>query len=243
MSKILEKLGVYDLLVLLFAGIIALSATIFIDKTVLAQKILKDVIVEETFPILLSSYLVGLVLNEVSSLLYVYVFNKNNRLVKSAVRVNRVWQPVLEQSEKRVIKNMLSQIPELSKEGRIGRKICWPLAYEYCKVRMRAEDLTRNERDQYTAGISRSLALYCAILTVLLTIYSILTHTNENWIYILISLLLMLLFHHRYVRFTYMRYIRTFRSYCYRENKGQANDAGVQETAERINARESSGTV
>lgn len=216
LNKILEKIGLYDLFVLLFTGVIALSTTIFMNWQVFDLDIFGSITVEETFAFLLISYFVGLILHEVSSLLYKHIFYRGHKLLRKAVSKNRKWQPAFSKMERNLIKKKLLDMPSLSNGESANRKICWSAAYEYSKVRMTTSGaVAHNERDQYTAGVSRSLSLYFAIMAVAVFVKSLWDHTCEHWLYVAICILLMLLFHHRFLRYTYMRYIRTFRSFCF----------------------------
>lgn len=59
LNKILEKIGLYDLFVLLFTGVIALSTTIFMNWQVFDLDIFGSITVEETFAFLFRSFCFG----------------------------------------------------------------------------------------------------------------------------------------------------------------------------------------
>lgn len=200
LNKILEKMGLYDLFVLLFTGFLIVSMTIFLNREIFHCAVVSKIQIEETIPFLLSSYLAGLCFHECSSILVRgIVLRDDNEMLKRMVSGKKKWQPYLAEIEE--------------KDWTIAK---WVFMYQVCKEWYgKNADSSRNERDQYSAGISRSLSLYFFIVAVVIGCISLSRSTWSYCVYLFISLVLSVVLYYRFERYTYMRYIRIIRAYLY----------------------------
>ena len=83
MSKILDKLGIYDLVAVLLAGISISTFTILVLQLIYKIPIDTNLQVNETLLFFVLSYFLGLIFQEISSFIQKKSTHKNNRSTKS----------------------------------------------------------------------------------------------------------------------------------------------------------------
>lgn len=183
MNQIFEKLGIYDLVVLVLSGTIIVSTSIWIGSSILNFEWIKlewitQLKTEGTILFLLISYVVGIVFQELGSLWYRNVRNQKGILLKEIFEQTDGpeghWK--LSAEEVKAINENLGKIINTTDRDSI---------YNYCKFYLiNNSKMSREDRNQATAGISRSLALYSAILCFVFVV-SIFANTKDYMEYII----------------------------------------------------------
>ena len=208
MDKILEKLGIYDLMVLLLTGMIILLITIkimpFFDFN-------SEIKVDDSFQFIIISYFIGMVFQELGSKL------NCRRLLKPVFRISGDLHISLSQKEKDFIVNKVSKELDISfSEDAISQ------IYNYCKVYYLKTNKTTIEIDkqQSIGGMARSLTIYFLLISLIALVKFFICLDSIYFYIMAISLLFTYIFHNRYVRFFKMRYVLILRSFYYENNKG-----------------------
>ena len=88
MSKILDKLGIYDLVAVLLSGISISTFTILVLQLIYKIQIDTNLQVNETLLFFVLSYFLGLIFQEISSFIQNKSTHKNNRLLKAALKTS-----------------------------------------------------------------------------------------------------------------------------------------------------------
>lgn len=88
MSKILDKLGIYDLVAVLLSGISISTFTILVLQLIYKIQIDTNLQVNETLLFFVLSYFLGLIFQEISSFIQKKSTHKNNRLLKAALKTS-----------------------------------------------------------------------------------------------------------------------------------------------------------
>ncbi|MCI9079877.1 MAG: hypothetical protein HFH68_13335 [Lachnospiraceae bacterium] len=211
MNKILDKLGVYDLIAVLLSGISISTFSILVLQ--LVYKIPMDVNfkVNETLSFLILSYFLGLIFQECSSFIQKKTIHRNNGLLKTALKTSNDSHIFLTKIEKdevyAYVINKLKLNPNENNDN---------VVYNYCKFYiLKNSDTSRIDRDQSISAMSRSLSLYFALLTITVLINIFFQPQFVKFILIVISLTFTFLFYYRCKRFNKLRYINIFRTFYY----------------------------
>lgn len=209
--KIFEKLGIYDLVVVLLSGISMLTFTFLILQTIYDIPIKIDSRVNDTLSFLVISYFLGLVFQELGSILQKKITHKNNKLLKSALNTLNVMHTSLTKTE---ILSVYSYVVE--KLNLIANEDNDNIVYNYCKFYIiKYGDTDKIDKDQYLSAMSRSLSLYFTLLTFIAIYDVIFVPSLKKLILIFISLLLAILLYYRCIRFAKLRYIYIIRTFYY----------------------------
>ena len=195
MDKILERLGIYDLVGVMFSGLIILLLT----KYMLAFLNLK-IEIDDTFQMLIISYFIGLVFQEIGSKLNCW------KILISIFKPTRDLHISLLQKE----------IDFLIEEGQI--KLGYENAtnnlveiYIFCKTKSNGD--LDFDRKQALSGMARSLMIYFLFSSSVLIIGFFITFDYKYLVILFLCLCLSWIFYNRYKRFLRMKYVHVLRSY------------------------------
>lgn len=210
MSRIFDKLGIYDLVAVLLSGICITTFSLFVDQIVVQSQLSIFLKVEDTFSYLVISYFVGLVFQELSSLIHKQFIYKGNKLLLQVLNTSKKSHQTLTQEEKDGIIQIVQT--ELSLKTPPNEEI----VYNYCKYYLIANEKTeRADKDQSTFGMSRSMSLYLFGLSLFTACSAIMTHHIIYLICAVVIVALSVLLYFRCIRFAKMRYIHILRFFYY----------------------------
>lgn len=201
MDKILEKLGVYDLASVLFSGVIIMSLTLKIAPF-FNEKLIVEV--GNSLQFLVMSYFVGMVFQEIGSLM------SDKELLKSVFIESEDERLSLTKDESIYIKSTVGKKKESAIESDVFT------IYNYCKMDyLKTLSNVELDRKKSIAGMARNL--FCYFIVLLIASVFKFTYTFETkYIYFtIISIILSGLFYRRYNRFTKMRYVNILRTFYY----------------------------
>ena len=207
MDKILDKLGVYDLVAVLLSGISISTFTMLIVDRVYRLSIKFDAEINEYVIFLVISYFIGLVFQEMGSLIQKKILYKDNGLLKKALQTSEKSSTYMTVEEKnRIYKSVTKKIGSNNDND----------VYNYCKFYVFNRcDTSRIDKDQSISAMSRSLSLYFVILTIILFFIYFIQFDLTKFIIMIITFSLSFILYNRSVRFTIIRYISIFRTYYY----------------------------
>ena len=207
MDKILDKLGVYDLVAVLLSGISISTFTMLIVDRVYRLSIKFDAEINEYVIFFVISYFIGLVFQEMGSLIQKKILYKDNGLLKKALQTSEKSSTYMTVEEKnRIYKSVTKKIGSNNDND----------VYNYCKFYVFNRcDTSRIDKDQSISAMSRSLSLYFVILTIILFFTNYIQFDLTKFIIMIINFSLSFILYNRSVRFTIIRYISIFRTYYY----------------------------
>lgn len=210
MNQVLDKLGIYDLVVVLLSGICITTFSLFADQVIFQSQLSNFLKVEDTILFLVISYFVGVIFQELSSFLQKRVIYKNNKLLLKALDTSPKSHQFLTQEEKESI------FKAVQKELALEMIPNEDMVYNYCRFLLIATgDTTRADKDQSTSGMSRSLSLYLFLLFIFMTFSAIQNQNTKHFLCAVVILALSVLLYYRYIRFAKMRYVYILRSFYY----------------------------
>lgn len=206
MDKVLDKLGIYDLVAVLLSGICALGTTYISDELVFHHGLSLYINPENTAIFLILSYLVGTILQELGSIITKRLTNKKSKLLLQALDVNRTNRYISEIELRQIYvivqtKLQLQNTPDID------------TVYNFCKHC--GGNSPQADKDQSIAAFSRSLALHFYILFALILVHTI---QKAQYDYLFLSTLVLLIafiFWFRSIRFYKLRYAKIIRQYYY----------------------------
>ncbi len=211
MNAILTRFGIYDLIAVLLSGITISTFSILIFQVIYKISIDDNLQVNDTLIFLVLSYFIGVVFQELSSLIQKFIW-KNDKLLKISLKVSNDSHIYLSETEKSEVYSYVTQKLRLNaKESNDS------IIYNYCKFYILENfDTARIDKDQSLSAMSRSLSLYFIILSIIISYNTIFQPTLLNIILIILSLFFTVLFFHRTMRFAKLRYIYIFRTFYYK---------------------------
>lgn len=209
-DKVLDKLGIYDLIGVLLPGVTACAVSLVVDEAFFRAGLSRYLNADDLFTFLLIGYLIGVILQELGSLAMKFL-DKGERMLHKALEPLDNTKTHISREEWNMIESSVAV--KLCKEKPISKS----LLYNHCKNA--GGNTTQADKYQSVAAMSRSLAVYFALLAAMLTGYYFLA--KEFYIIALacVSLSLMLLLWKRSERFYIIRYIRIVRAYYYQSIK------------------------
>lgn len=211
MDRILEKFGVYDLVAVLLPGISISTFSILVLQ--ICWKISCNINLQdnETLTFLVISYFVGLVFQELGSLLQQKITCKNSRLLKMALKTSSDSHNCLSESEKNAVYSYVAE-----KLHKNTNEINDSTVYNYCKFYiLEHEDTSRIDKDQSLSAMSRSFALYFTFLSVIMFAAVIIAISFIKIVLMIMAVAFAALFYYRCIRFAELRYVYIFHtSYC-----------------------------
>ena len=208
MDRILEKFGIYDLIAVLVPGIGMYTLSILV-LPIISFDI--NVQVDGMLPFMVVSYFVGLVFQELGSLLQQKLTHKNSRLLKIALGTSLDSHVCLSETERNAIYSYVAK--ELHKNA---DEISDSVVYNYCKFYiLENEDTSRIDKDQSLSAMSRSFALYFTCLSVIMFADVIVALSLVKTILMVMTIAFAVLFYYRCIRFATLRYVYIFHTfYC-----------------------------
>lgn len=211
MNKIMDKLGIYDLVAVLLSGISILTFSLWVSEMVYNISVDINLQVNETLSFIVLSYFLGLVFQELGSLIQKRVTHKNNGLLKTALKTSANSHMFLTEVEKSGIYSYVIEHLKLDPSQNHDNEV-----YNYCKFFVIEKcETTRIDKDQSLSAMSRSLSLYFLLLAIFIFFNFLFQPNLIKLILIIISLILAILLYHRCVRFAKLRYIYIFRTFYY----------------------------
>lgn len=214
MNQILEKLGIYDLVAVLLSGISITSFTLLADQAFFQSNLAGYLSIDDTLLFLVISYFIGLIFQEFGSLVQKRItFSKKkdkNIVLSLALDTDRKFYQRLTPEEKNGISQIVQE--ELDLDSAPNDEIL----YNYCKFYLvSAGSMSRADKDQSAAGMSRSLSLYFFIFSLVITFSAAKNHSFEFEPWAIGMFSLSVLLGYRCFRFTLMRYIQIVRTTYY----------------------------
>lgn len=209
MDRILEKFGIYDLIAVLVPGIGMYTLSILVLPMISFDINLQ---VDGMLPFMVVSYFVGLVFQELGSLLLQQkLTHKNSKLLKMAFKTSSDSHVCLSETEKNDVYSYVAK--ELHKNA---DEISDSVVYNYCKFYiLENENTSRIDKDQSLSAMSRSFALYFTCLSVIMFADIIVALRLAKAVLMVMAIALAVLFYYRCIRFATLRYVYIFhRFYC-----------------------------
>lgn len=180
LNKVLDKLGIYDLNAVLFPGIIAWSVTVVFLQYCFSVDIQESMVVNNVVFFLSISYLVGLVLQEIGSIILKLVDLTCNLLLKRALITNKKSHRYLTEREKQGISACTGINIEEDASG----------CFEYCRnYLIVTREYLGMDKDRTLAAFSRSIAVFCVCMLMMLKL-SVLDNAIKQHLFWIIVLLL-----------------------------------------------------
>lgn len=210
MDAVFEKLGVYELFSIFFAGsVITYSSIIFNDRYFNIGIFLSSNGLNNTFLFVLISCFVGFLFQEMGSIVNKYIIFRGKGLLKEAyskekTSVNHLSAQEFKKLEALFKKNNIIDLEE---------------KYNTCKYYIIKNGSTsRIDKDLALSSMSRSFFLYFFIISLILLIYMIANMDGSLVLPFALSVFVSTLMFLRQKRFAIMRYVSIFRAYLYDHN-------------------------
>ena len=222
MESFFEKIGIYDLLAVFLSGACIILSTVCAWSIAL-QIPLKDISIfftnDYSLMLVVASYFVGLVFQEIGSFVYKNWLCPNDTLLKKALNTFGTTHEHLTEVEKETITEVAKR------ELGISCALNDTELYAYCRSRLIFDEkMGKANQEQAIAAMSRSLSLHFIFLSVLAFCWTLLPSVNQTAVFLIAvaSVVLSLLLRKRCLRFIEMRYIEILRGfYCDVTIKGQ----------------------
>ncbi|MFI3212548.1 MAG: hypothetical protein R3Y24_04320 [Eubacteriales bacterium] len=204
MDRLLEKMGLYDMLVLISTGFFIGSFSVIVYVRLGYEWIYASELSwgTEVLVIVVLSYFIGTIFQEVSSIIHERIY------VKDDIPLHEVWNTLPERKE--IEKYFKEEIPSAYGEDDI-RKI-----YDYCRMTvMLTNKLGLTDKYQALSAMSRSLYLYFGVLVMVLAGFFVTETSWEHLAYLVISMIICWLFYKRYKRYFKLRYKYIYKAFYY----------------------------
>lgn len=210
MDKILDRLGLFDLIAVFLPGSIATSLTLIFDQIVFDFGISKYVSTEDVVVFVIVSYFIGMILQELGSLTYKYLINKQNAILLRSMDTTRK-NSSLTAAEKEAVQAIvrkelrLSEIPDDNQ------------LFHYC--RYSGGSSAHTDKEQSLAAMSLNLSLYFFFLSILVVFWTF-SHKVASLGAVAVSLILIgILLFYRSIRYYSVRFVRVVRTFYYTYTK------------------------
>lgn len=200
MDKVLEKLGLYDLIGVLLSGAIIVLFSIKVSAFFGVEKNF-----DFSLSFLVFSYFIGLIFQELGSKLDCW------KILKSIFEVKYDLHISLSQKEIDFFSTKVCEMLDIDFNDNNIIQI-----YFYCKL----SNSSRKDKNDYDMRqsislMARSLFIYFFILSIVLSGSFFIEFDYKFGCLALVSVVLMLLLYNRYIRFMKMKYVRILREYYY----------------------------
>ena len=211
MDKILDRFGVYDLVAVLLSGSSISIFSILVLQIVYKFSINNDLQANKTLSFLVISYFVGVIFQELGSLIQ-KATHKNNELLKSALNTSKDSHIFLTRIEKEgVYSYVVDKLSLNTKEDNTS------VVYNYCKFYiLQSGDTAQIDKHQSLSAMSRSLSLYFTVLFCAVFFNNLFQPNYIKIILIATSFILAAFLYYRCIRFTKLRYVCIFRTFYYK---------------------------
>lgn len=227
METAFEKIGIYDLIAVFLLGACSITVTCYLNGMIWENKILTTRVsgINSTITFWVFSYLVGVFLLELSSLIYKLADQNRRVLIKAygdndkhgwikqiEIRTKEYQKKknehyTLTDFERQKIQEKVKELLNISKNGVIELEEI----YDCCKYYLIKSNEYKKiaDKDQAIHGFSRGMGLYFVIMGCI-----VLCTTDEKVIF-LIMFLAGILMSYRSVRFARIRYVNIMRIFLY----------------------------
>ena len=216
MSDVLEKLGIFDLLAVLLTGVSVLTVSLLVFEAMCLDSVDIELDIEKALPFFVLSYLCGIALQEIGSLIEKKRFEGGIWTVfeKKTFKANPPKEGYLNDTYQ-YLKEKLGA--ENTPKGTDTHN---NIVYDYCK-RYAQEKKAMSQIDRFTCVcvMSRSLSLYFCLLAGVLLLLAILDFSCLKALLFAISASLCVLFYYRFKRFSEIRYRSVFQIFYYDNRK------------------------
>ena len=200
MDKVLEKLGLYDLIGVLLSGIIIVLLSIKVS-------ILFDVEInfDFSFSFLVFSYFIGLIFQELGSKLDCW------KILKSIFENKYDLHISLSQKEIDFFTTKVCEMLDIDFNDNSIIQI-----YFHCKLsNSNGKDKNDYDMRQSISLMARNLFIYFFSLSIFLSGSFFIKFDYKYGCWSIVSVVLTFLFYNRYIRFMKMKYVRILREYYY----------------------------
>ncbi|MBQ7681675.1 MAG: hypothetical protein IJT31_05645 [Oscillibacter sp.] len=216
MSDVLEKLGIFDLLAVLLTGVSVMTVSLLVFEAMCLDSVDIELDIEKALPFFVLSYLCGIALQEIGSLIEKKRFEGGIWTVfeKKTFKANPPKEGYLTDTYQ-YLKETLGA--ENAPEGADTHS---NIVYDYCK-RYAQDKKAMSQIDRFTCVcvMSRSLSLYFCLLSGFLLLLAVSDFSCLKLLLFAISASLCVLFYHRFERFTEIRYLSVFQIFYYDNRK------------------------
>lgn len=210
MDKILDRLGLFDLIAVFLPGSIATSITILFDQIAFGFEISKYVNTDDIIVFVIVSYFFGMILQELGSLTYKYLINKQNAILLRSLDTTRKSSS-LTAAEKEAVQAIVR------KELRLSEVPDDNQLFHYC--RYSGGSSAHTDKEQSLAAMSLNLSLYFFFLSFLVGFWA-LSHKIANLGVVTVFLILIgILLFYRSIRYYSVRFVRVVRTFYYTYSK------------------------
>ena len=183
LNKVLDKLGIYDLTAVLLPGIIAWSFTIIIFHHCFLLDIRDSIVVNNAIFFLSISYFMGLVLQELGSVLLKYFDDQSGKLLSEAIRTDKQSHRYLREFEKKGISEFVQKHIGPSEYGDISLDQKPSECFEFCRNYLLVNSkFSGLDKDRSLAAFSRSLAVFCGSMSVTVYFFSVINDSIRSLI-------------------------------------------------------------
>lgn len=217
LDNILSRLGIYDLMGVLYTGTI-ISVTLWFINSVfdIVNLQFQALDINGTFLFIVISYFLGLVFQEVGSFLSKSIFFRKNKLLHTAMGSKENDPYLMSDAEVKLLKKKLKEDRYYEKNNEDISYIynyCKSYSFEHC-------DISLIDKDQSIAAMSRSLSVFFSALSVFIFIIVVFFNDGIGYIWLFpVSMFLAVLMFIRFRRFTIIRYVRILRAYLYQKGR------------------------
>ena len=216
LDSILDKLGIYDLVGVELPGVcitVFLSVTL---KLIFEIDITKLIPINHIFILLLAGYFLGIIFQELGSLIYRIVLNQNDKMLREVLHSSNSDLYELSSEKAQEIQNIVMEKSGIKSVN--DREI-----YNYCKLYVfEKHGHSYFDKDQSLSAMSRSFACYFFFSAIFCFLRIFSCYNIEAlkiiFLFIAFSISLALLMHYRCRRFAKMRY-RNILDLFYFDNK------------------------
>ena len=207
MDAVFEKLGVYELFSIFFAGsVITYSSIMFNDRYFNIDIFLSSNGLNNTFLFVLISCFVGFLFQELGSIVNKYIIFRGKGLLKEAYSKEKAGVNHLSTQEFMKLEALFKNNNSTDLEEK----------YNTCKYYIRKNGNTsRIDKDLALSSMSRSFFIYFFIISLVLLIYMIANMDESLVLPFVLSVFVSALMFLRQKRFAIMRYVSIFRVYLY----------------------------
>lgn len=217
-NQVLDKLGIYDLVVVLLSGMcITMFSGLLAPVLIQADGVMTPE-VGDTVPFLLISYFVGVIFQEIGSLLQKRVIQRDDKLLKSVFKSGKHpdYSTALTSEEQVGIRHIVRKKMKIDKKEPEGSESDIQTIYNYCRLNLNsADNMARADRNQSISGMSRSLSLYFFGIFLVTGLTCLCNQSAKYLCCAIAASLLSILLYFRCIRFAKMRYVYIIRTYYY----------------------------
>lgn len=197
MDKILERLGIYDLVGVMFSGLIILLLTKYMFAFL---NLNLKIDIDDTFQMLIISYFIGLVFQEIGSKLNCWKILISTFKPTGDLHISLLQKEIDFLIEECHIK--------LGYENAANNLVEF---YIFCKTKSHGD--LDFDRKQSLSGMARSLMIYFIFSSSMLIIGFFITFDYKYLAILFLCICLSWIFYNRYKRFLKMKYVHVLRSY------------------------------